>query len=83
MRITKNQLRRIIKEERAKLVAEQQYRHPKTGEDLFLMLNDVVDKMLDAGIDYDELANELRGLADQVEDSRPDDPGAPGGALNY
>jgi hypothetical protein len=47
------------------------------------MLNDVVDKMLDAGIDYDELANELRGLADQVEDSRPDDPGTPGGALNY
>ena len=72
MRITKRQLRRIIKEERAKLVAEQQYRHPKTGEDLFLMLNDVVDKLMDAGIDYTELANELRGLADDVEDSRPE-----------
>ena len=73
MKITKNQLRRIIKEERAKLIAEQQYRHPKTGEDLFLMLNDVVDKLMDAGIDYTELANELRGLADDVEDSRPDE----------
>ena len=83
MRITKRQLRRIIKEERAKLVAEQRYRHPKTGEDLFFMLNDVVDKMLGAGIDHYELADELRGLADQVEDSRPDEPGDPGGALNY
>ena len=54
MKITKRQLRRIIKEERAKLIAEQQYRHPKTGEDLFLMLNDVVDKLMDAGIDYTE-----------------------------
>jgi len=38
---------------------------------LFLMLNDVVDKMLDQGMDTVELANELRGLADDVEDSKP------------
>ena len=70
MRITKNQLRRIIKEEKAKLVSEMGYRHPKTGEDLLLMLNDVVDKLLDQGMDTMELAGELRGLADDVEDSR-------------
>ena len=70
MKITKNQLRRIIKEEKAKLVSEMGYRHPKTGEDLLLMLNDVVDKLLDQGMDTMELAGELRGLADDVEDSR-------------
>jgi len=79
MKFTKRQLRRIIKEERAKLMIEKQntlnekqHRHPKTGEDLFLMLNDVVDKLMDSGIDFNELANELRGLADDVENSTPD-----------
>jgi hypothetical protein len=72
MRITKNQLKRIIKEERAKLIKEQQnFRHPKTGENMYLMLNDIVDKLLDQGVDTSELANELRGLADDVEDSKP------------
>ena len=70
MKITKRQLRRIIKEEKAKLVSEMGDRHPKTGEDLLLMLNDVVDKLLDQGMDTMELAGELRGLADDVEDSR-------------
>ena len=70
MKITKRQLRRIIKEEKAKLVSEMGFRHPKTGEDLLLMLNDVVDKLLDQGMDTMELAGELRGLADDVEDSR-------------
>ena len=71
MKISKKQLKRIIKEEKRKLINERGYRHPKTGEDLFLMLNDVVDKLLDQGIDTIELANELRGLADDVEDSGP------------
>ena len=70
MKITKNQLRRIIKEEKTKLVSEMGFRHPKTGEDMFLMLNDIVDKLLDMGMDTAELAGELRGLADDVEDSR-------------
>jgi len=70
MKITKRQLRRIIKEEKAKLVSEMGFRHPKTGEDMFLMLNDIVDKLLDMGMDNMELAGELRGLADDVEDSR-------------
>jgi len=70
MKITKRQLRRIIKEEKTKLISEMGYRHPKTGEDLLLMLNDVVDKLLDQGMDTMELAGELRGLADDVEDSK-------------
>ena len=70
MKITKKQLRRIIKEERAKLLNEVGYRHPKTGEDMFLMLNDIVDKLLDMGMDTAELAGELRGLADDVDDSK-------------
>ena len=70
MKITKRQLRRIIKEERAKLLNEVGYRHPKTGEDMFLMLNDIVDKLLDMGMDTAELSRELRGLADDVDDSK-------------
>tara|TARA_B100000886_G_C20347268_1_gene459218 strand:+ start:159 stop:392 length:234 start_codon:yes stop_codon:yes gene_type:complete len=72
MKITKRQLRRIIKEEKAKLVNEMRgYRDPKTGEDLFLKLNGIVDMLLDMGMDTLELANELRGLADDVEESGP------------
>ena len=54
-----------------KLVREAGYRDPRTGEDLFLKLNGVVDQLLDMGMDTIELANELRGLADDVEDSGP------------
>ena len=78
MKITKSQLRRIIKEERAKLAQEKQakvlneqpgqYRHPKTGEDLFSVLNDAVDRLIESGIDLEYLANELHGLAKDVED---------------
>ena len=99
MKITKRQLKKIIREEKQRLLNEMTpadmgmaaarmddqrrgavkkggrasgpYRHPKTGENMFLMLNDIVDKLMDAGIDYVELANELRGLADDVEDSAP------------
>ena len=71
MKITKRQLRRIIKEEKARILNEAGYRDPKTGEDLFLKLNGVVDMLLDMGMDTMELANELRGLADDVEDSGP------------
>ena len=70
MKITKRQLRRIIKEEKARLVSEMGYRHPKTGEDMFFMLNDIVDKLLGMGMDRAALVAELRGLADNVEDSK-------------
>ena len=74
MKTTKRQLKRIIREEKAKLVNEMYsggYRDPKTGEDLFLKINGIIDMMLDQGMDTIELANELRGLADDVEDSGP------------
>ena len=72
MKITKRQLRQIIKEEKGKIIKEMRgYRDPKTGEDLFLKLNGVVDMLLDMGMDTLELANELRGLADDVEESGP------------
>ena len=71
MKLTKKQLRRIIKEEKAQLLNEAGYRVPRTGEDLFLKLNGIVDMLLDMGMDTLELANELRGLADDVEESGP------------
>ena len=71
MKITKKQLRRIIQEEKAQLLNEAGYRDPRTGEALFLKLNGIVDMLLDMGMDTLELANELRGLADDVEESGP------------
>ena len=72
MKITKRQLKRIIKEEKAKLLREAaNFRDPKTGENLWLVLNDVVEKLRDGGVDTMEMANELRGLADDVEESGP------------
>jgi hypothetical protein len=69
MKITKRQLRRIIKEERAKLIAEQQgYRHPDTGEDMLKMLSDIVDELMETDIDLKYLANEIHGLAQDVEE---------------
>ena len=72
MKITKRQLKRIIKEEKAQLLREApNFRDPETGENLWLVLNDVVGKLLDGGVAPVEMANELRGLADDVEDSAP------------
>ncbi len=72
MKITKNQLKRIIKEEKAKILAEGVpvgYRLPDNEGNLLLMLNDIVDKLL-IRMDAMDLANELRGLANDVEDSK-------------
>ncbi len=72
MKITKRQIKQIVKEEKSKLVNEMRgFRDPKTGEDLFLKLNGIVDMLLDQGMDTLELANELRGLANDVEESGP------------
>lgn len=68
MKITKRQLKKIIKEEKAKILKEAGFRDPKTGEDLFLKLNSVVDMLLDMGMDPMELSGELQGLADNVGD---------------
>ena len=78
MKISKRQLRRIIKEEKAKLVKENKndpYRHPGTGENLWFSINDAVNMLMDNGIDFNEIATELRGIADDVEDSINQSPG--------
>ena len=42
MKITKRQLKRIIREEKERILNEAGYRDPKTGEDLFLKLNGIL-----------------------------------------
>ena len=72
MKVTRKQLRKIIREEKTKVLKEQRapdLRHPQTGENMLLMLNDIVGKLLDQGMDELELAEELRGIADDVADS--------------
>lgn len=71
MKVSTRQLRRIIEEEKRRLRETDDFRDPKTGENLWLVLNGVIDQMLTQGIDTLELANELRSLADDVEDSAP------------
>ena len=63
MRITKRQLRRIIREEKTRL-AEQAF-----PMDLYRQLNDVIDKLMAAGQAPYEVAGELRGIADDIEDN--------------
>ena len=87
MRITKRQLKRIIKEEKAKLLREAAHSAEKVplgrvtttrpvpaGEKLHYVLNMIVDDALNqlSPEDMYELAGDLRGLADDVEDSVPD-----------
>jgi hypothetical protein len=55
---------------RQRPLKENMWRHPKTGVNMLLMINELVDHMLNQGVDAVELANELRGLADDVEDSQ-------------
>jgi len=88
MKITKRQLRRIIKEEKAKLLRETAHSAEKVplalvtttrpvtaGEKIHYVLNDIVDDALNqlSPDDMLELAGDLRGLADDVEDSIPED----------
>ena len=78
MKITKRQLKRIIKEEKAKVLREarETYRDRRTGENLFFVINGAIDQLLTNGFDPVELASELRGLADDVEESAPMKKGA-------
>ena len=63
MKITKNQLRRIIKEEKARLIAEQMEMNPKTAEAAQLLqtayynLDDLVAGSTDDGVVDDVLMN--------------------------
>ncbi len=60
MKITKRQLKRIIKEEKTRLLKES------SG---FADMAEAIDKLLGQGMDPIELANELRGMADEVEET--------------
>jgi len=105
MKITKKQLKRIIKEERSKLIREEKRRlaeQPISGEQAVQMQRDqdkpgvaratvrknimagekiwaafaaLIDDAMDQARDpseWGQLADDLRGYADDVEDSIPD-----------
>ena len=97
MKITKKQLRRIIKEEASKLMSEQPIsgeqakqmqrdqdkpgiaratvrRSIPQGEKIWAALSSLIDQALDQARspdEYGQLADDLRGYADDVEDSVP------------
>ena len=77
MKITKRQLKQIIRQERENLIKEnygenrKKWAHPKTGENLYLTIMDSIQILLDQGVDTLELANELHEMADDVEASGP------------
>jgi len=99
MKVSKRQLRQIIKEERAKLLSEQPIsgeqaeqmqadqdkpgiarakvrRTIPQGEKVWAALASIIDDAMDQardGMDMMELANDLRGYADDVEDSIQED----------
>ena len=107
MKITKKQLKRIIREERTKLVREAKRRNiqeamaaadmeagpeaapsgkkppigqaktrsvMQAGEKIWYALSTIVDQAMDQSdpSSWRELADDLRGLADDVEDSIPE-----------
>tara|TARA_B100000212_G_C27365045_1_gene529931 strand:+ start:433 stop:786 length:354 start_codon:yes stop_codon:yes gene_type:complete len=74
MRYNKRRLRQIIKEEKAKILREMAVDSRQIAAksmDMFGKIHNAVDQLLMRGMDPIELANELRGLADDVEESSP------------
>ena len=82
MKITKRQLKRIIKEEKAKLLKEASMEYldgamqargkwpindPSTRAKLFADLSAAVGALLQAGLGPEELAGELYGIGENVE----------------
>jgi len=67
LKMSKHELSKIIKT--SLLETSDAFRDRRTGKNLFFMINDAVDQLLNNGFDAIELANELRGLANDVEDS--------------
>ena len=78
MKISKKQLKRIIKEEKAKLLKEASMgamqargkfpiNDPSTRAKLFADLNAAVGALMKAGMGPEELAAELYGLGEDVE----------------
>jgi hypothetical protein len=71
MKITKRQLRRIIKEEKHKILREQG--GGREESDLLKIINDTVAELLDDGMDPGALRNELESIADGIPDQDPED----------
>ena len=72
MKITKRQLRRIIKEEKEKIF-EMRYDDsdtldPRTVSELLGKINDAVDQLLQIGMDPNSLQAELESIARSVTD---------------
>lgn len=72
MKITKRQLRRIIREEKARIL-EMRYDDadtldPRIVSDLLGKINDAVDQLLNIGMDPNSLQAELESIALSVKD---------------
>ena len=65
MKITKRQLKRIIKEERAKLLKEV-YMDNTTIQDEIAKIDDVIDNLLSMGMDPKSLQDEIYRIAEDV-----------------
>lgn len=65
MKITKRQLRRIIKEEKSKLLKEI-YTPQSSIPDEIAKIDDAVDMMFQLGMTVEEIQSELRALADDL-----------------
>ena len=65
MKITKKQLKRIIKEEKAKLLNEV-YLDNTTIQDEIAKIDDAIDNLLSMGMDPKSLQDEMYKIADEV-----------------
>ena len=65
MKISKRQLKRIIREEKAKIIRET-YVPNQSVSDLLGQINDAVDMLLQKGMSREEVQGELLGIADDV-----------------
>jgi hypothetical protein len=65
MKITKRQLRRIIREEKQKILKET-YAPNQSVSDLLGQIHGAVDMLLQKGMSPQELQEELRGISDDV-----------------
>ena len=65
MKITKRQLKRIIKEEKAKLLKEV-YLDNSTIQDEIAKIDDAIDNLLSMGMDPKSLQDEIYRIAEDV-----------------
>ena len=65
MKITKRQLKRIIKEERAKILSEV-YMDNTTIQDEIAKIDDAIDNLLSMGMDPKSLQDEIYRIAGDV-----------------